>query len=729
MITGRTSSIACVLLMAALCCAAEQVVDAVEPVSDPQRTSNALPQAVICTDGRLTINVDNIDIAQLLRMLSVKRRVSIVAGPQVTGEISLNLYDVTFEEALRAILDVSGCTATYKGDVILVTGALEKGLLPLDTADMHIRVFKLDYMDPSEAFTIVQQFTSPAGKAVVSNIESTLLVEDSVAYLDRISSLVEQMDVAPKQVLIEATLLEIANDDSLTFGVELGVTKVNGNTIFRALTSGFAADVTALPETAQGMFAGILTEDTETFIEALAEVGNVKTLANPKILAVDKQKAEIIIGDKLGYRITTTTQTSSLESVEFLNVGTQLTLTPRISADGIVMLEIHPEVSDGSISSLGLPSESTAEATTYMLVKDGQTVVLGGLIQERTSDQVAKVPLLGDIPLLGHLFRRTTKSKTVSELVVLITPHIIGPQPDEAMRETIDNVAEMSGERESLLYGKRERPVEMVRTPPFRPSGSLAHAEEPSEMTAEPAAAYPAGAAPPLPEATEHDIVDDYFGELIMGENVWALDEELVSQAYEPPPTELEEEAVPPDRQDTAPSSAQPYIEELPEAPAQQYRAETLDESDRVEHPEAFSSVIASVARDVVEVTVLRPANIALLMAAAPEPDQRGYSVQVFAARNEKITGDYVRKLRQDGLNAAWIRPPDVTAGDEWYRAMIGRFDTRAEAKVTLKDLQQRKEFADAFIRDQQEGGARRGDELVMHARANSEQGQEEVQW
>jgi type IV pilus secretin PilQ/predicted competence protein len=726
MITGRTSSIACALLMAALCCAVEPAVDAAEPVSDLHRISNALPDAIVCTDGRLTINVDNIDIAQLLRMLSVKRRVSIVAGPQVTGEISLNLYDVTFEEALRAILDVSGCTATYKGDVILVTGALEKGQLPLDTADMHIRVFKLDYLDPSEAFTMVQQFTSPAGKAVVSNIESTLLVEDTAAYLDRISSLVEQMDVAPKQVLIEATLLEIASDDSLTLGVELGVTKVNGNTIFRALTSGFAADVTALPETAQGMFAGILTEDTETFIEALAEVGNVKTLANPKILAVDRQQAEIIIGDKLGYRITTTTQTSSLESVAFLSVGTQLTLTPRISDDGIVMLEIHPEVSDGSISSLGLPSESTAEATTYMLVKDGQTIVLGGLIQERTSDQVAKVPLLGDIPLLGHLFRRTTKSKTVSELVVLITPHIMGPQPDKAMRETINNVAEMSGGRERLLYGKRERPVETVRTPPFSPRGSSsAQIEEPSGVTPEPGPAYPEEAAPPLAEAAKDDIADDYFAELMMDENFSALDEELVSQAHEPPPSQPEEEAAPADRQDKAPSLAQAYIEERPDAPAHEYQAETPAESDRVEHAESFSSIITTVARDVAEVTVLRPANMALLMAAAPEPEQCRYSVQVFAARNEKITSDYVRKLQQDGLNAAWTKPPDVNAGDEWYRAMIGRFDTRAEAKATLKDLQQRREFEDAFIRGRQEGVARRGDERVMHARANPEQGQD----
>ncbi|MCK5557324.1 MAG: secretin and TonB N-terminal domain-containing protein, partial [Candidatus Hydrogenedentes bacterium] len=415
-----------------------------EPGSQPAAT--LLAEGIISTNDRLTVNVEDVDIAQLLRMLSVKRRVSIVAGPQVSGRVSVNLYDVTFEEALRSILDVSGYTATYRGDVILVTGALEKAQLPLDAADMQIRVFKLNYVDANEVFDLVEEFLSPAGKAVPSRssvsssasgtetitsfIGSMLLVQDTLPYLDRISSLLEQIDVPPRQVLIEARLLEIKYDDKLTVGVQVGGEQINGDTIFRALTSGFAADPSLIPQGAQGLFAAILTEDIYTFLEALEEETNVKILANPKILAVHGQPAELIIGDRLGFRITTTTQTSSLESVEFLDVGTQLEITPQISDDGLILLKIHPEVSSGSISAAGLPSESTAEATTYMLVRDGQTVVLGGLLKETTSESVIKVPLLGDIPVLGHLFRRTTKSKSRNELVVLITPHIVGPEPN-----------------------------------------------------------------------------------------------------------------------------------------------------------------------------------------------------------------------------------------------------------------------------------------------------------
>ena len=128
-----------VFLLAAICLAV-QPCEAVEADRGSQQAPNGLGEGIVCTDGRLTINVDDIDIAQLLRMLSVKRRVSIAAGPGVSGSVSINLYDVTFEEALRSILDVSGCTATYRGEVILVTEASEKGRLPLDAADMQVRV-------------------------------------------------------------------------------------------------------------------------------------------------------------------------------------------------------------------------------------------------------------------------------------------------------------------------------------------------------------------------------------------------------------------------------------------------------------------------------------------------------------------------------------------------------------------------------------------------------------
>jgi len=483
--------------------------------------------------------------------------------------------------------------------------------------------------------------------------------------------------------LIEARLLEITHSDDLTVGVQLDGIKINGDTIFRALTSGFAADFLAVPPTSQGLFAGVLTDDTAAFIEALAEEGNVKTLANPKILAVDKQEAEIIIGDKLGYRITTTTQTSSLESVEFLDVGTQLKLTPRISDDGLVLMEIHPEVSDGEVTS-GLPSESTAEATTHMLVRDGQTIVLGGLIQERTSDHVAKVPLLGDIPWLGHLFRRTTKSKTLSELVVLITPHIVGPEPDEEMKEIIRTTEKHSDIDKQLFDGDSEREGRFgdASASPFQPAGPMQTMEPSQPEVAAQTAEEPAEVAVSQDDAPSEEIstaqnkrptgrfaslgeeVGDFFRELGRTEEVAASEEALLAQA---------------------------------EAPS---------------HPQ----VIEQAARKPVE-AVSPPDDVP---ADASTGAREGYSIQVFASRSATITGDYVRELQEDGL-LAWVRPPDRPVGDEWYRAMIGRFSTRAEAKENLKSIKQRKELADAFIRQDGEPATLRNDEYTTDVEVKPE--------
>jgi type IV pilus secretin PilQ/predicted competence protein len=660
-------------LVAAICLAVEPC-EAVEPGPGSGQAPNSLGEGITCTDGRLTINVDDIEVAELLRMLSVKRRVSIAAGPGVSGNISVNLYDVTFEEALRSILDVSGCTATYRGDVILVTEASEKGRLPLDAADMEVRVFKLDFADPDDAYQLVGEFISPAGKAIISSTESMLLVQDTEPYLGRIRSLLDQIDVPPKQVLIEARLLEITHTDDLTIGVQLDGIKINGETIFRALTSGLAADFRAVAgdfttavEPGTGLFAGVLTDDTAAFIEALAQEGNVKTLANPKILAVDKQEAEIIIGDKLGYRITTTTQTSSLESVEFLDVGTQLLLTPRISDDGLVLMEIHPEVSDGSIDAQGLPSESTAEATTHMLVRDGQTIVLGGLIQERTIDHVTKVPLLGDIPWLGHLFRRTTKSKTFSELVVLITPHIVGPEPDERMEKsfrraekTFDIEVQRSGDkRESQFEDARVLPLE-----PARPAQTM----EPSQ---------PEVVARTAAERTEVAVSQDD-----------APSEEIVKAQSE---------------------HSKEAFASLGVAVGEFFRALERDETAFASDPEPSQPAVEQVAAEPVEAMASQDE----VPAGEPAVARDGYTIQVFASRSAGITGDYVRKLQEEGF-LAWVSSPDRPVGDEWYRAMIGRFSTRSEAKESLRDIKQRKELADAFIRQDGESAALRNDQYTM---------------
>ena len=140
-----------------------------------------------------------------------------------------------------------------------------------------------------------------------------------------------------------------------------------------------------------------------------------------------------MIGGQLGFSVVTTVDNTIIQSVEFLDTGAQLRITPTITGDGYVLMKIHPELSDGVIDE-GLPSKNTSQVTTEVLIKDGHSLLIGGLIRERNESTRRGIPLLVRIPLLGALFGRTTHSTQRSELITLITPHILQPGEDSTYR-------------------------------------------------------------------------------------------------------------------------------------------------------------------------------------------------------------------------------------------------------------------------------------------------------
>jgi len=176
----------------------------------------------------------------------------------------------------------------------------------------------------------------------------------------------------------------------------------------------------------KGLHMGILRNQVGVFISALEETGNATVLSNPQVLTLNRHAAQVLVGRKLGYQTTTTTQTTTSENVEFLEVGTSLMFRPFISDDGYVRMEIHPENSDGDINpTTGLPDESTTEVTTNILVRSGHTVVIGGLMENAVSTATSQVPLLGSLPWIGNLFKTETQTEVRNEIIVMLTPHII----------------------------------------------------------------------------------------------------------------------------------------------------------------------------------------------------------------------------------------------------------------------------------------------------------------
>ncbi len=406
----------------------------------PLAVGQQQPEITLTDSNGISIRSENVDLTSFLRLFSELGDVNIIAGQDVTGTVSVNLTDVPFEEALTAILGVAGFTHYRVGSIIYVTSEARKAELPVAASDLTIESFRIDYVQPEEMRLTVAELLSPSGK-VWLNSGDLLVVQDAPEYLAQIESLISEVDVPPLQVRISAKLINIDRDDNLNIGVGFDTAPFTAGGL-EVLTSGFATPFPfggeELAATSTGLFAGTLQNDFKVFIEALEEYSDVEILASPEILVVDRETARIQVGEKLGFRITTTTETASLESVEFLEVGTVLEVTPFISDDGLIRLEVSPKVSTGVVDTTGLPSESTTEITTTMLIRDGQTIVIGGLLNATRQRIRAQIPFLGDLPFIGGLFGRRRWIDNKSEVVVLLTPHIIGPTPSVAMERRIE---------------------------------------------------------------------------------------------------------------------------------------------------------------------------------------------------------------------------------------------------------------------------------------------------
>jgi hypothetical protein len=196
------------------------------------------------------------------------------------------------------------------------------------------------------------------------------------------------------------------------------------------------------------------------FIRALEQVTDTTVLANPKILTLNKQHGEVIVGRRDGYLTTTVTETAAVQNVQFLETGTQLRFRPYIGDDGYVRVEVHPEDSTGGLTAANLPFEQTTEVTTNIIVRDGHTILIGGLFREVTSAGREQLPIAGNLPIAGALFRNVTDSTQREEVIILLTVRIV-KDPDELAPASDDLLNDVErfrvGMRRGLQWYGRER--------------------------------------------------------------------------------------------------------------------------------------------------------------------------------------------------------------------------------------------------------------------------------
>jgi len=377
-------------------------------------------------NGNITLVVRDASLSRVLALLAQTQHLNIVAANDLDALISITLRDVPVEEALTAILSVANYTWVKRNNIILVTSLTDAMHLPADVQGREIQVFELDFASARNTAEAITGFLSPIGKVSVIASDSAnnrltrelIVVEDLPQSLARIAAYIHQVDQPPRQVLIEAHIFQVNLDETTRCGVNLDqLIRISGANL-NLSTTGFAN--ASAPE---AFLATLEGGDLGGVIEALQKMTDSKTLGSPKLLVVNGQEAEFQVGEKLGYRNTTTTETSTMESVQFLNVGVVLNVTPRITADGRVLMHIAPKVSTGDVSN-GLPNEKTTELHTDVILSDGQGMIIGGLIKEKDATMQTKVPYLGDVKGIGWLFRRTEVSKERVEIIIALVPRI-----------------------------------------------------------------------------------------------------------------------------------------------------------------------------------------------------------------------------------------------------------------------------------------------------------------
>ena len=443
------------------------VVD-INPLT-PEEKARQQAEKPTYTGKRLSLNFQDISVRAVLQLLAEFTGINIVASDSVKGNITLRLNDVPWDEALAIILTTQGLSKKQVGNVLMIApaeemAAREKEILenqkqveelePLKTELIH-----LNYAKAADVANLLKdQSTSlltPRGNVSVDERTNTLLVKDVPATLVDVRKLINQLDVPVRQVLIEARIVNVDTTFEQDLGIRWGVTKpdhvsgtltgasqmqqniIDGNPAlddvdfanrlnvnFPAVSSS-GAQAPSIGVALAKLGDGYLL-DLE--LSAIETEGGGELISSPRLVTANQHPAYIESGEEIPYQEQTS---SGATSVEFKKAVLSLQVTPQITPDNKIIMDIKVNQDKRSTEPevLGVPAIDTRQIETNVLVNNGETIVLGGIYEESKANETTRVPFLGEIPIVGALFRNTGKSSERKELLIFITPKVIQQTP------------------------------------------------------------------------------------------------------------------------------------------------------------------------------------------------------------------------------------------------------------------------------------------------------------
>ncbi|MCX5701715.1 MAG: hypothetical protein NTW64_01890 [Candidatus Omnitrophica bacterium] len=438
----------------------------------------------------ITIDVKDMEIVDVLRMIGDQSGLNIIASKNVKGLVAINLQDVSVETALDSILKVNNCVYIKAGDIIQVytlpefsqmeqftklktkvfrlqfvkamdlkqaisslksaRGVVEvesktNSLIVTDTEQsirsveeaikemdhkLETKYYRLSYAKPQDLQKVLQAVIPPAeGDMLIDERTNSLIVTAPPMLLSKIDTLINNWDKQIPQVLIEAKILQVTLGKTGFMGVDWQYQNPKKHTMTVGMHNlPIPTGVSYIDALKIGVLAA---DDYQVTLRALEGSSDTDLISNPSIVALDNEEARILIGSSEPYEVFRYDPEGNItgKELKFIEVGIKLVVTPKISEDGYITMSINPQVSSprtGTVATTALAIDTT-EASTVMTVKDGNTVVLGGLIKDDKEKNIAKIPFLGDIPLIKYFFRNTYYTTTKKEIIIFITTKIIYP--------------------------------------------------------------------------------------------------------------------------------------------------------------------------------------------------------------------------------------------------------------------------------------------------------------
>lgn len=460
------------------------IIDVRQVVDDPNKLVRGSKPGY--AGEKLSLNFQNIEVRAVLQVIADFTGLNIITSDTVTGNLTLRLKDVPWDQALEIIMQSKGLDKRKNGNVILVApadelSAKEKQAFESqqqidDVEPVRTEVFTLKYMKAETLKDILsdpkQKILSKRGNAVIDPRTNTVFVQDTPKYLEQVQAIINKTDVAVKQVMIESRLVIADNQYSKALGARLGVTQTGtpGNTTGTlsgslgnrptAITANAATGGQTLTQgTHNGAIQTALTNgavttssdglpDLMSNLAVANAAGSIaysiynaaaglllnleltametdqrgKVVSSPRVITANQHKAKIAAGTEIPYL---QASSSGAANVAFKPAVLSLEVTPQITPDEKIIMEI--DVRKDRVGQIfnGVPSIETRNINTQVLVGNGETAVLGGIFEQTERDDVSKVPFFGDLPLFGNLFKRKTRQNDKSELLIFITPKIV----------------------------------------------------------------------------------------------------------------------------------------------------------------------------------------------------------------------------------------------------------------------------------------------------------------